>query len=46
MKKIEIDLKHPLLRSEDEPGNDLEEHQGALADFENKKRLLGEVGDY
>ena len=46
MKKIGIDLKHPLLRSEDETGNDLDKLQGALADFENKKRLLGEVGDY
>jgi hypothetical protein len=46
MNKIGIELKHPLLRSEEETGNDLDKLQGALDDSENKKRLLGEVWDF
>jgi hypothetical protein len=46
MKEIGIELKHPMLHSEEEAGNDLNKLQGALDDPENKKRLLGEVWDF
>ncbi len=46
MKEIGVDLKHPLLRPNEETGNDLDKLQEVLADSENKKRLLGEVWDY
>ncbi len=46
MKEIGVDLKHPLLRSKEETGKDLDKLQGALNDSENRKRLLGEVWDY
>lgn len=46
MKEIGIDLKHPLLRSEEETAEDLNKLQEILGDSENKKRLLGEVWDY
>jgi len=46
MRELGVELKHPLLRSEEETGNDLEKLQGVLVDSENKKRLLGEVWNY
>ncbi len=46
MKEIGVDLKHPLLRSEEDTEKDLDKLQGALDDSENRKRLLGEVWDY
>ncbi len=46
MKEIGIDLKHPLLRSEEETAEDLDKLQEVLTDSEDKKRLLGEVWDY
>lgn len=46
MKEIGVDLKHPLLRSEEETDKDLDKLHGALNDSENRKRLLGEVWDY
>lgn len=46
MKKIGIDLKHPLLRSEEKTAEDLEKLQGAFVESGNKKRLLEEVWDY
>lgn len=46
MGELGVELKHPLLRSEEETGNDLEKLQGVLVDSENKKRLLGEVWNY
>jgi hypothetical protein len=46
MNEIGIELKHPLLSSEEETVNNLDKLQGALVDSENKKRLLGEVWDF
>jgi uncharacterized membrane-anchored protein YjiN (DUF445 family) len=46
MKEIGIDLKHPLLRTDEETENDLDKLQDALIDTENKKRLLGDVWDF
>jgi len=46
MNEIGIELKHPLLRSEEETVNNLDKLQGAFIDSENKKRLLGEVWDF
>jgi hypothetical protein len=46
MKEIGVDLRHPLLRSEEETVNDLDKLQGTLDDSGNRKRLLGEVWDY
>lgn len=46
MKEIGVDLKHPLLRSEEETGTDLDKLLGAFIDSENKKRLIGEVWDF
>ncbi len=46
MKELEVDLRHPLLRSEEETGSDLDKLQGAFDDSGNRKRLLGEVWDY
>ncbi len=45
MQEIGIDLKHPLIRSNEETGNDLDKLQEVLVNPENKKRLLGEVWD-
>lgn len=46
MKEIGVDLKHPLLRSEEETDTNLDNLQEALSDSVNRKRLLGEVWNY
>ena len=46
LNEIGVDIRHSLLRSEEETVKNLDTLQGAFDNSENKKRLLGEVWDF